>query len=144
MLKSMIFRSAVVVACAISMISMSTYAVADASSKEVRLPPPQPRFKKLSSPQKSEKSCLLDVPIPVSVVDTSSLAANNQVKLTDFYTQVPVMSIAPSTMSSHDYINSRYHDRCSGIGATQPITDRRRYRRWCALRRCRSRGSACA
>ena len=40
------------------------------------------------------------MPIPVSVVDTSSLTVNNQVKLTDFYSEVPGLSIAPSTMSS--------------------------------------------
>jgi len=102
MLKSMTFRSTLTVACAIC---MSTRAIADpansnnpnstsgASSSSTELE------EVLVTAQKREER-LQDVPIPVSVVSTTELTANNQVKLTDFYTEVPGLSIAPSTMSS--------------------------------------------
>jgi len=41
-----------------------------------------------------------DVPIPVSTIDTEALTASSQVKLTDYYTQVPGLTIAPSTVST--------------------------------------------
>jgi iron complex outermembrane recepter protein len=100
--KSMTFRSTLAVACAIC---MSAYAIADSPDPNN----PNQGSSSSSSPdalqevvvtaEKREEN-LLDVPIPVSVVDTSSLAVNNQVKLTDFYSEVPGLSIAPSTMSS--------------------------------------------
>src|ERR1700677_1752342 len=49
--------------------------------------------------QKREQA-LQDVPIPVAVISGSTLTDNNQVKLTDYYTQVPGLSIAPSTQST--------------------------------------------
>ena len=146
MLKSMTFRCTLAVACAIS---MSAHAIADSPIPTVpirtsALPPPQTRLQEVVVTAQKREERLLDVPIPVSVVDTSSLTVNNQVKLTDFYSEVPGLSIAPSTMSSQTISIRGHHDRCSGIRTTQPITDRRRHRRRCALRRCRRRGSACA
>ena len=101
MLKSMTFRCILAVACAIS---MSAHAIADshnsinpnATSSSSSSNALQEVF---VTAQKREER-LLDVPIPVSVVDTTSLTVNNQVKLTDFYSEVPGLSIAPSTMSS--------------------------------------------
>ena len=95
--KSMTFRSTLAVACAIS---MSAHAVADTSSQgSSSSSSPNALQEVVVTAQKREEH-LLDVPIPVSVVDTSSLTVNNQVKLTDFYSEVPGLSIAPSTMSS--------------------------------------------
>jgi iron complex outermembrane recepter protein len=100
--KSMTFRSTLAVACAIS---MSAYAIADSPDSNN----PNQGSSSSSSPNalqevvvtaEKREEHLLDVPIPVSVVDTSSLTVNNQVKLTDFYSEVPGLSIAPSTMSS--------------------------------------------
>jgi outer membrane receptor protein involved in Fe transport len=97
MLKSLTFRSTLAVACAMS---MSAHAVADTSSEgSSSSSSPNALQEVVVTAQKREEH-LLDVPIPVSVVDTSSLMVNNQVKLTDFYSSVPGLSIAPSTMSS--------------------------------------------
>jgi len=49
--------------------------------------------------QKREQA-LQDVPIPVAVISGAALTENNQVKLTDYYTQVPGLSVAPSTQST--------------------------------------------
>jgi iron complex outermembrane recepter protein len=43
---------------------------------------------------------LQDVPIPVSVISGDTLVASNQVKLADYYTEVPGLSVMPSTMST--------------------------------------------
>jgi iron complex outermembrane receptor protein len=109
MLKSMTFRSTLAVACAIS---MSANAIADQTNSN------NPNSTSTTSSQSSSSSAsateleevlvtaqkreerLQDVPIPVSVVSTAALTENNQVKLTDFYAEVPGLSIAPSTMSS--------------------------------------------
>ena len=95
--KSMTFRSTLAVACAIS---MSAYAVADTSSEGSSSSSSPNALQEVVVTAEKREEHLLDVPIPVSVVDTSSLAVNNQVKLTDFYSEVPGLSIAPSTMSS--------------------------------------------
>jgi outer membrane receptor protein involved in Fe transport len=101
MLKSTTFRSTLAVACAIS---MSTRAIADSPNSNN----PNSTSDNASSTQLEEvlvtaqkrEERLQDVPIPVSVVSTTALTENNQVKLTDFYTEVPGLAIAPSTMSS--------------------------------------------
>jgi iron complex outermembrane receptor protein len=49
--------------------------------------------------QKREER-LQDVPIPVSVISADALTDNNQLKIADYYTQVPGLSVAPSTLSS--------------------------------------------
>jgi iron complex outermembrane recepter protein len=43
---------------------------------------------------------LQDVPIPVSVIEAKQLVSNNQVKLADYYSQVPGLSVAPSVIST--------------------------------------------
>src|SRR5271155_756805 len=96
MLKSMTFRSILAVACAIS---MSANAIADTSSGSSSSSSPNALQEVVVTAQKREER-LQDVPIPVSVVDATSLTTTNQVKLTDFYSSVPSLSIAPSTMSS--------------------------------------------
>jgi iron complex outermembrane recepter protein len=101
MLKSTTFRSTLAIACAIS---ISTRAIADSPNSNN----PNSTSDNSSSTQLEEvlvtaqkrEERLQDVPIPVSVVSTTALTANNQVKLTDFYTEVPGLAIAPSTMSS--------------------------------------------
>jgi iron complex outermembrane recepter protein len=97
MLKSMTFRCILAVACAMS---MSAHAVDDASSQGSSSSSSPNALQEVVVTAEKREEHLLDVPIPVSVVDTSSLAVNNQVKLTDFYSEVPGLSIAPSTMSS--------------------------------------------
>ncbi len=42
---------------------------------------------------------LLDVPIPLAVVKADELVENNQVRLTDYYMQVPGLSVAPGNQS---------------------------------------------
>jgi iron complex outermembrane receptor protein len=102
MLKSTTFRSTLAVACALS---MSTRAIADspnsnnANSSADNSASSTQLQEVLVTAQKREER-LQDVPIPVSVVSTAALTENNQVKLTDFYAEVPGLSIAPSTMSS--------------------------------------------
>jgi iron complex outermembrane recepter protein len=49
--------------------------------------------------QKHEER-LQDVPIPVTAISGASLAENNQVRLQDFYTAVPGLSIAPGSFTS--------------------------------------------
>jgi iron complex outermembrane recepter protein len=108
-LMSVTFRSTLAIACAIS---MSAHAIADpqnSNNPSSTSPTSSLSSSSASSPaaldevvvtaQKREER-LQDVPIPLSVISTSSLAANSQVKLTDFYSAVPGLSIAPSTMSS--------------------------------------------
>jgi iron complex outermembrane recepter protein len=97
MLKSMTFRSILAVACAIS---ISAPAIADTSSQGSSSSSSPNALQEVVVTAEKREEHLLDVPIPVSVVDTSSLTVNNQVKLTDFYSEVPGLSIAPSTMSS--------------------------------------------
>jgi iron complex outermembrane recepter protein len=103
----MTFRCILALACAIA---IAAHASADppnsnnpssTSSSQASSPSSSPTGLQevVVTAQKREER-LQDVPIPVSVVDTSSLTTNNQVKLTDFYSQVPGLSIAPSTMSS--------------------------------------------
>lgn len=95
--KSMTLRSTLAVACAIS---MSAHALADTAAEgSSSSSSPNALQEVVVTAQKREEK-LLDVPIPVTAVDTSSLTVNNQVKLTDFYSEVPGLSIAPSTMSS--------------------------------------------
>lgn len=95
--KSMTLRSTLAVVCAIS---MSAHAVADTAAEgSSSSSSPNALQEVVVTAQKREEK-LLDVPIPVTAVDTSSLTVNNQVKLTDFYSEVPGLSIAPSTMSS--------------------------------------------
>jgi iron complex outermembrane receptor protein len=52
----------------------------------------------VTAEKKTER--LQDVPIPVSVVNAQQLLSNNQVKLTDYYSQVPGLSVAPSILST--------------------------------------------
>ena len=49
--------------------------------------------------QKREEH-LQDVPIPVSAISADALTGSNQVKLTDYYTQVPGLSVAPGVIST--------------------------------------------
>ena len=51
--------------------------------------------------QKREER-LQDVPLPVSVIDTQSLADNNQVLLKDYYTTVPGLSIQSDIVSQQE------------------------------------------
>ena len=102
MLTSTTFRFTLAVACAMS---MSALAIADPAnsnnpnSTSATSSSATELEEVLVTAQKREER-LQDVPIPVSVVSTSALTENNQVKLTDFYTEVPGLSIAPSTMST--------------------------------------------
>jgi outer membrane receptor protein involved in Fe transport len=109
MLKSMTFRSILALACATF---MSAQAIADSpnsnnSSSAANTASQSGSYSSsttaldevLITAQKREER-LEDVPIPVSVVSTTALTENNQVKLTDFYAEVPGLSMAPSTMSS--------------------------------------------
>jgi iron complex outermembrane receptor protein len=99
---SMTFRCALAVACAIS---LSAHAIAAApnsynsSSPSDASSSPSALDEIVVTAQKREER-LQDVPIPLSVISTTLLTVNNQVKLTDFYDEVPGLSIAPSTMSS--------------------------------------------
>ena len=43
---------------------------------------------------------LQDVPIPVSVINTAALTANSQVRLTDYYSQVPGLAVASGPIST--------------------------------------------
>jgi len=49
--------------------------------------------------QKREER-LQDVPVPVTVVKAESLVENNQLRIQDFYTNVPGLSVMPSTSGS--------------------------------------------
>src|ERR1700728_291985 len=44
---------------------------------------------------------LQDVPIPVSVIGAAALVQSNQVKITDYYTEVPGLSVAPGPTSTN-------------------------------------------
>lgn len=46
------------------------------------------------------KENLQDVPVPVAVIKATELTENDQVKITDYYTEVPSLSIAPGTNST--------------------------------------------
>jgi len=109
MLTSMTFRSTLAVACAIS---MSAHAIAaspnsnnanstsDSSSQSSSSSSSPTQLEEILITAQKREERLQDVPIPVSVVSTTALTENNQVKLTDFYAEVPGLSIAPSTMST--------------------------------------------
>lgn len=53
--------------------------------------------------QKREER-LIDVPIPVSVIDGDALAQNNFVKLTDYYTEVPGLNVAPGVLGTTNLV----------------------------------------
>jgi iron complex outermembrane recepter protein len=105
--KSMTFRCTVAAAFAIC---MSAQAIADAvdpntpgattDSQGTPSTTSSTGLQEVVVTAEKREERLQDVPIPVSVVDTTSLTANNQVKLSDFYSSVPGLSMAPSTMSS--------------------------------------------
>jgi iron complex outermembrane recepter protein len=104
-LKGMTFGSTVAVACAMV---LSAHAMADPQNASTTETSSQSGSSASSSTtleeimvtaQKREER-LEDVPIALSVISTTALTESNQVKLTDFYTSVPGLSIAPSTMSS--------------------------------------------
>jgi outer membrane receptor protein involved in Fe transport len=94
------FRSTLAVACAMF---VSAHAIADNTLTSSQSGSPSDSSAALGeilvTAQKREER-LQDVPIPLSVINTSSLTETNQVKITDFYAEVPGLSIAPSTMSS--------------------------------------------
>jgi iron complex outermembrane recepter protein len=97
MLKSTTFRSTLAVACAIS---MSATTIADAQNANSTSDTSSNTLEEVLVTAQKREERLQDVPIPVSVINTTALTVNNQVKLTDFYSEVPGLSIAPSTMSS--------------------------------------------
>jgi len=74
MLKSMTFRCILAVACAIS---MSAPAVADTSSEGSSSSSSPNALQEVVVTAEKREEHLLDVPIPVSVVDTSSLTVNS-------------------------------------------------------------------
>ena len=51
--------------------------------------------------QKREER-LQDVPIPVAVVDAEALTENNEVRMRDYYTEVPGLSIAPGSLGGEN------------------------------------------
>jgi outer membrane receptor protein involved in Fe transport len=91
------FRSIGAVACAIS---ISANAIADAPGSDSSSSSSSNTLEEVLVTAQKREERLQDVPIPVSVINTAALTENNQVKLTDFYSEVPGLSIAPSTMSS--------------------------------------------
>lgn len=72
--------------------------------------------------QKREER-LQDVPIPLSVISTSSLAANYQVKLTDFYSAVPGLSITPMSQKRFSFLvyvqHQNMHWRSAALGPAE-------------------------
>jgi iron complex outermembrane recepter protein len=101
--KSMTSHFTLAVACAIGMSALTianSAKAADAPSGGSSSTTPSSELEEVIVTAQKREERLQDVPIPVSVVDTKSLTANNLVKLTDFYSEVPGLSIAPSTMSS--------------------------------------------
>jgi iron complex outermembrane receptor protein len=65
---------------------------------------------------------LQDVPIPISVVNTQSLQDNNQVRLQDFYTQVPSVTVTPGTWSTGITIRGITTGQAVGTTPTVGIT----------------------
>ena len=49
--------------------------------------------------QKREER-LLDVPVPVTAVNTEQLVSQNELRLRDYYTEIPGLSLTPTTQSS--------------------------------------------
>jgi outer membrane receptor protein involved in Fe transport len=68
--------------------------------------------------QKREER-LQDVPIPVTVIDANTLAENNQVRLRDYYSSVPTLSLTPlgegQQLLSIRGINAGFGDPTVGI-----------------------------
>jgi iron complex outermembrane receptor protein len=56
--------------------------------------------------QKREEH-LQDVPVPVSVISTDALLASNQLRLQDYYTRVPGLSIAPNATAGAEVLSIR-------------------------------------
>jgi iron complex outermembrane receptor protein len=59
----------------------------------------------VTAQKKSER--LQDVPVPVSVVSASALVANNQLRLQDYYTAIPGLSVPPASTESAQFISIR-------------------------------------
>jgi len=79
--------------------SAPTAVTPDANSQENSRSPSAGLEEIVVSAQKRDEH-LQDVPIPVSVIGADALTGNNQVKLTDYYTQVPGLSVAPGLTST--------------------------------------------
>ncbi|MGH8290526.1 MAG: TonB-dependent receptor [Steroidobacteraceae bacterium] len=97
------------IACAISLSSCAiataqnssmAQSASDTSTQEGSSTSSPPALGEVIVTAQKIRQPILDVPVAVSVIDTSSLVTNNQVKLTNYYTEVPGLSVAPSTMSS--------------------------------------------
>jgi iron complex outermembrane recepter protein len=79
--------------------SVSTAVTQNSNSQENPKLPSAGLEEIVVSAQKREER-LQDVPIPVSVINTEALTSNNQTKLTDYYDQVPGLSVAPGLIST--------------------------------------------
>src|ERR1700683_1087880 len=71
-----------------------------AAASTVQTSPKENQLQEVIVTAEKRSERIQDVPIPVSTIDTSALTENNQVKLTDYYTQVPGLNVAPSTVST--------------------------------------------
>ena len=65
---------------------------------------------------------LQDVPVPVTAVSAQILLDNNQLRLQDYYTQVPGFSVAPGISSSYQLLSIRGITTGSGTNPTVAVT----------------------
>jgi iron complex outermembrane receptor protein len=63
-----------------------------------------------------------DVPLPVTVLSAQTLVENNQLRLQDYYTQVPGFSVAPGISSSYQLLSIRGITTGSGTNPTVGVT----------------------
>ena len=74
----------------------------------------------VTAQKRSER--LQDVPVPMSVISTQTLVDNNQVRLQDYYSSVPGLSVAPEASSPFQLISIRGVTTGVGTNPTVGIT----------------------
>jgi outer membrane receptor protein involved in Fe transport len=74
----------------------------------------------VTAQKRSER--IQDVPVPVTALSADALLSNDQVRLQDYYTQVPGLSVAPGISSSYQLLSIRGITTGSGTNPTVGVT----------------------
>ena len=74
----------------------------------------------VTAQKRSER--LLDVPVPVSVIEADTLVATNQLRLQDYFTSVPGINLAPNQTSGEEVLAIRGLTTGGGTNPTVGIT----------------------
>jgi iron complex outermembrane receptor protein len=82
----------------------------------------QPPLQEIVVTAQKRKERLQDVPVPVTAIDTQALLNNNQVRLEDYYSTIPGLSMAPSDLRGGPILTIRGITTGSQLNPTVGIT----------------------